>query len=435
MFVVGIVGRPNVGKSSLFNRIVGFKYSITDDTPGVTRDRIIKKTSYLLRDFFVIDTGGITLDKNVLFKNEIEYQANIAIRESDCIIFVVDGTMGITPDDEFIAKLLAKTKKKVLVAVNKTDDISKLNNIYDFYKFGFTVYGISAIHGHNVAELLDDALSEFKRDSNNDEPKIKFSLIGKPNSGKSSLINAIINEQRVIVSPISGTTTDAIEINFTYNNIDYIIVDTAGLKKKSKLEFGFDSYSYLRTILQIEQSDVCLLVMDATNITLDDIHIGGLIKDYNKACVVVVTKWDLVIKDNKTYDSFILDLKERLKFIDYTEIVTVSSLTKQRVNTLFDFIQRAYASYTKEVKTSILNALLLEATMLNPPNKFNNGVVKINYITQSGTKPPSFHLFINDEKYFHFSYKRYLENFIRDKIDFTGSPIKFELRRKTQNET
>ncbi|MDR2828456.1 MAG: ribosome biogenesis GTPase Der, partial [Acholeplasmatales bacterium] len=396
-------------------------------------DRLIKKASWINKEFYLIDTGGITLS-NAPFVDEIKYQVDLAISEANTIIFVVDGRGGLTDDDIYIAKMLHKTNKKVIVAVNKIDDINNMDLTYYFYDLGFEyVLGISAIHGNNVNELLDIALSDYTMSEINTlDNTISFCMVGKPNTGKSSLTNALLNEKRVIVSSIAGTTTDSIDSYLTYENQNYCITDTAGLKRKSVLEQGYDTYSYLRSILSIERSDVCLLVLDATNMALDDKHVAGIISDYFKACVIIVNKWDLIEKETNTMKKMTDDIRSNYKFLDYTEVIFISAIKNSRTSLIWDAIKRAYTSYTKEIKTSILNSLINDAYMTNPPQNWGNKRLHIHYSNQTGIKPPTFNIFVNDETSFHFSYKRYLENYLREKVDFTGSPIKFDIRSKKE---
>ena len=429
---VAIVGRPNVGKSSLFNRILGERLSITDDTPGVTRDRIYAKASWLSQEFYIIDTGGIEIE-NAPFQVEIKAQVEIAIEEADVIIFVVDCRSQLTDDDVFIAKMLYKVKKEIIVAVNKVDDQKFKDNIYDFYALGLgEIFPISTQHGIGVGDLLDEVIKHFPiKDEKGEDEAIKFSLVGRPNVGKSSLVNAILNEQRVIVSDMAGTTRDAIDESFNYEGNKYVIIDTAGLKKRGKIYENLDKYAQIRTIDAIVRSDVVLLVLDAsTGIIEQDTHVGQYIEMYNKPCIIVVNKWDLVKKETNTMQEFEKDVREKFKYLDYAPIVFLSALTKSRINTLYPMLKMTYEAYRRRIQTSILNDVVLDAYQMNLPAFFNGGKLKIYYATQVGVEPPTFSIFVNDENYLHFSYKRYLENQIRKNFDFFATPIKIELRRR-----
>ncbi len=429
---VAIVGRPNVGKSSLFNRILGERLSITDDTPGVTRDRIYAKASWLSQEFYIIDTGGIEI-QDAPFQVEIKAQVEIAIEEADVIIFVVDCRSQMTDDDEFIAKMLYKVKKEVIVAVNKVDDQKYKDNMYDFYALGFgELYPISTQHGIGIGDLLDEVIKHFpNKDDAKEEEGIKFSLVGRPNVGKSSLVNAILNEKRVIVSNIAGTTRDAIDESFTYLDDKYIIIDTAGLKKRGKIYENLDKYAQIRTIDAIIRSDVVVLVLDAsTGIIEQDTHVGQYIEMYNKPCIIVVNKWDTVKKETNTMQEFEKDIRDKFKYLDYAPVVFLSALTKARVQTLYPMLKLTYEAYRRRIQTSVLNDVVIDAYQMNLPSFFNGGKLKIYYATQVGVEPPTFAIFVNDETYLHFSYKRYLENQIRKNFDFFATPIKLEFRRR-----
>ena len=429
---VAIVGRPNVGKSSLFNRIIGTRLSITDDKPGVTRDRIYAKATWLTHDFYVIDTGGIEI-KDAPFQVEIKAQVEVAIEEADIIIFLVDCRAQLTDDDNYIAKMLYKVKKDVIVAVNKVDDEKFKDNIYDFYSLGFgDIYPISTQHGIGLGDLLDEVVAHFdKLDTKEEEKAIKFSLIGRPNVGKSSLVNAILKENRVIVSNISGTTRDSIDEKFQYENEDYVIIDTAGLKKRGKIYENLDKYAQIRTIDAILRSDIVLLVLDASSgIIEQDLHVGQYIDMYNKPCIIVVNKWDLIKKETNTMQEFERDIRDKFKYLDYAPIVFLSALTKSRITTLFPMLKLTDEAYKRRIQTSVLNDVIIDAYQMNLPSFFNGGKLKIYYATQVGVCPPTFAIFVNDENYVHFSYKRYLENQIRKNFSFFATPIKIEFRRR-----
>ncbi|AUD63268.1 ribosome biogenesis GTPase Der [Tenericutes bacterium MO-XQ] len=431
-FKVAIVGRPNVGKSSLFNRIIGERLSITDDVAGVTRDRLYARAQWLTKNFRVIDTGGIDIG-DAPFLNQIKAQAQIAMDEADVILFVVDGKVGLTDSDYYIAKLLYKTEKPVILAVNKIDDINQAANIYEFYALGFSdPIATSAQHGIGIGDLLDKVVSHMTEEEETyDENIIRFCVVGRPNVGKSSLTNAILGEERVIVSEISGTTRDAIDTQFRKDRRDYVVIDTAGIKKRGKIYENTDKYSVLRALSALDRSDVALLVVDGEEgIIEQDKHVAGYVADAFKAVVIVVNKWDAVLKDEKTMKKMEKTVKEEFKFIDYAEVVFVSAKDNNRIHTIFPAINNAYENYQKEVQTSILNDLMHDAVAMNPTPIFNHGKAQFNYATQVAIKPPTFVMFVNNPDFVHFSYERYLQNQLREAIDFTGTPIKLILRKK-----
>ncbi|MBQ9124349.1 MAG: ribosome biogenesis GTPase Der [Acholeplasmatales bacterium] len=429
---VAIVGRPNVGKSTLFNRIIGERLSITDDQPGVTRDRIYAKSSWLNKEFSIIDTGGIELG-DAPFLTEIKAQAEIAMEEADVIVFVVDCRSGLTDDDNYIAKLLYKTNKPVLLAVNKVDDQKFKDNIYEFYSLGFgDPIPVSSSHGIGTGNLLDAIIEHFptRIDTVKDE-SIKFCLIGRPNVGKSSLTNTLLNDNRVIVSPISGTTRDTIDTRFKSNGKEYVVVDTAGLRKRGKIYENVEKYSVIRSVDAIGRSDVVVLVLDAsTGMIEQDLHVGQYVQEYKKPCIIVVNKWDLVEKDSKTMQKWTDDIRANYKFLDFAPIVFLSAKENKRVHTLFPAIEQAYNAYHRRIQTSVLNDVINDATAMFPPSEFNGGKIKFYYVSQVGTEPPTFALFVNEPKYLHFSYQRYLENQIRKNFDFFATPIKLEFRKR-----
>lgn len=429
---VAIVGRPNVGKSTLFNRIIGQRLSITDDQPGVTRDRIYSKASWLSKEFFVIDTGGIEISE-APFQTEIKAQAEIAMEEADVIVFVVDCRSGVTDDDTFIAKLLYKTKKPVLLAVNKVDDQKFKENIYEFYSLGFgDPIPCSSSHGIGVGNLLDEAIKHFpihKQEEKDDA--IRFCLIGRPNVGKSSLTNTLLNDNRVIVSDIAGTTRDTIDTRFKANGREYVVVDTAGLRKRGKIYENVEKYSVIRSVDAIGRSDVVLLVLDASTGMIDqDMHVGQYVEEYNKPCIIVVNKWDLIEKDSKTMNEWTEDIRSNFKYLSYAPIVFLSAKENKRVHTLFPSIIEAYEAYHRRIQTSTINDVIADAVAMFPPSEFNGGKIKLYYASQVGVEPPTFSIFVNDPKYLHFSYYRYLENQIRKNFDFFATPIKLEFRKR-----
>ena len=429
---VAIVGRPNVGKSTLFNRIIKERLSITDDQPGVTRDRIYQKASWMTKDFFLIDTGGIELG-DAPFLEEIKAQAEIAMDEADVIVFVVDARTGLTDDDTYIERLFHKTKKPVIVAANKIDDQKYKDNVYDFYSLGFDdVIALSSSHGIGLGDLLDKIISYFPKDQNfKEEEGIKFAIIGRPNVGKSSLVNAILNENRDIVSNISGTTRDAIDSKFRYNGKDYVAIDTAGLKKRGKIYDNVEKYAVLRSIKAVERADVVLLVLDAsTGIIEQDLHIGSYVEEYNKPCIIVVNKWDLIEKDSKTMKKWEDDIRAYFKYLDFAPITFISALENKRIHTIYDAIDEAYEATFRKISTSVINDIITDSYLMFPPSEFNGGKIKIYYATQTGVNPPSFAFYVNDPKFLHFSYYRYLENQMRKNFDFFATPIKLEFRKR-----
>ena len=431
--VVAIVGKPNVGKSSLFNRIVGERRSIVYDEPGVTRDRIYAKATWLTRDFNVIDTGGIELE-NRPFQESIRAQAEIAIEEADVIIFMCDGRVEVSDDDYLIAKMLKKSGKPVVLAINKIDDISLSSNAYDYYKLGIDgdLIVCSTTHGIGIGDLLDKVIELLpKQNEKIQDDVINFSLIGRPNVGKSSLYNAILNEERVIVSNIEGTTRDAIDTSFIRDGQNFTIIDTAGLRKKGKDYEAIDKYAAIRALSAIERSDVVLLVIDGQKGILEqDRSVVSYAVEENKPLIIIVNKWDLVDKDEKPMTEYIKDLKDNFKFCQYATFMFVSALTRQRVGQITEEIQKVYKNASKHIPTSIINEIILDAYAYNPTPDFNGGRLKIFYANQVATNPPLIILFVNDPNYLHFSYKRYLENRIRERIDFEGTPIRIVCRER-----
>lgn len=430
---VAIVGKPNVGKSSLFNRIVGERKSIVYDEPGVTRDRIYAKATWLTREFNLIDTGGIELE-NKPFQENIRAQAQIAIEEADVIIFLCDGRVGVSNDDYMIAKLLKQSKKPIILAVNKIDDITLSSYAYDYYQLGIDsdLIILSSNHGIGIGDLLDKVIELLpKTEEKSKDDVIHFSLIGRPNVGKSSLCNAILNQERVIVSNIEGTTRDAIDTPFISNGTNYVVIDTAGLKKSGKIYEAVDKYAAIRALSAIDRSDVVLFVIDGeAGIKEQDKTVVGYAVDEAKPVIILVNKWDAVEKDEKTMQEFSKKIRENFKFLSYAPILYVSAKTKQRIGLICDEIARIYNNASKHIQTSIINELILDAFAYNPTPDFNGGRLKIFYANQVATNPPLIILFVNNPDYMHFSYKRYLENKIRERIDFEGTPIKIVCRAR-----
>ena len=430
---VAIVGRPNVGKSTLFNRIIGERLSITDDRAGVTRDRIYSTGEWLGKKFNLIDTGGIDIC-DAPFLEEIRAQAEIAIEEAEVIIFVVDIRTGVTDTDTFIARILQKTRKKVILAVNRVDDNKWMENIYEFYSLGFgDPIPVSSIHGVGVGDLLDEVIANLgeKKIKEYDEDILKFSLIGRPNVGKSSLVNAILGEDRVIVSNIEGTTMDSIDTIFQRDGEKFVVIDTAGIRKRGKIYENADKYALIRAVDAIGRSDIVLLVIDAERgIIEQDKHVASYLMEQNKACIIVVNKWDAIVKDDKEMQRWIDNIRNEFKFLSYATIAFTSALEEKRIHTLFPLIKQAGEAYKKRISTSVLNNVLSDAAAMNPPAEFNHGVLKVYYGSQVAINPPTFTIFVNDPAYVHFSYQRYLENQIRNNFDFTGTPIKLLFRKR-----
>ena len=430
--IVAIVGRANVGKSTIFNRIVGKRISIVEDTPGVTRDRIYGDASWLTREFRIIDTGGIELE-NASFTEQIKMQAEIAIEEADIILFVVNGREGITKEDTFVARLLQKSGKPVVLAVNKIDDQIYKDNIYDFYSLGIgDPIAVSGSHGIGIGDVLDEIIHRLPAvEETQEDDVIRFSIIGRPNVGKSSLTNAILGEERVIVSDIEGTTRDAVDTAFEKDGQKYCVVDTAGMRKKGKVYENIEKYSVLRALSAIEKSNVVLMVIDGNQgIVEQDKHVAGYAHEAGKAVILVVNKWDLIEKDSKTMKKMENQIREQLKYLDYAPIVFVSAKDHKRVHLLLPLIQEVYANSQKRVATSVLNDVLIDAQTMNPTTTFNGGRLKIYYVNQVSVCPPTFVLFTNDPQYLHFSYKRYLENRLRDAFGFEGTPIHILCRKR-----
>ena len=430
--VVAIVGRANVGKSTIFNRMVGERISIVEDVAGVTRDRIYAKASWLTKEFSVIDTGGIELE-NASFTTQIKMQAEIAIEEADVIVFVVNGREGITKEDEYVARLLQKSRKPIILVVNKIDDNQFRDYIYEFYALGVgDPIPVSGSHGIGIGDLLDQIINQLDlQDEETNEDEISFSIIGRPNVGKSSLTNAILGEERVIVSNIEGTTRDAIDTPFVKDGQKYRVVDTAGMRKKGKVYENIEKYSILRALTSIEKIDVILVVIDGeTGIREQDKHVAGYAHEAGKGVVIVYNKWDLVDKDEKTMQKKQKEIYEQFKYLDYARIVFTSAKTGQRVDQIFPLIQESYENSRKRVQTSVLNDVLVDAQLMNPTTTFNGGRLKIFYANQVAVCPPTFVLFSNDPQYLHFSYKRYLENRLREAFGFEGTPIHIICRKR-----
>ena len=432
--VVCIVGRPNVGKSTLFNKIVGKRIAITEDTPGVTRDRIYAEGEWLGKYFTVIDTGGLEPENEEIIMTNIKRQVEIAIDTADVILFVVDGLQGLSSTDKEIGNMLRKSGKKVVLACNKIDTPKTPQEIYEFYELGLgDPIVVSAEQGLGLGDLLDEVVKNFPddKDMDYDEDIIKVSFIGKPNVGKSSLINKILGEERVIVTNIPGTTRDAIDTYFNYKDERYVFIDTAGLRRKRSIYENVERYSVVRTLTAVDRSDICVLVIDATEgVTEQDSKIAGYAHDNGKGIIIVVNKWDLIEKDTNTHLEFEKDIRRVLGFIAYAPIIYISALTGQRVNRLLELINIVNNNYSLRISTGVLNDIINEAVLMNQPPSDKGKRLKIYYGTQVSVRPPKFVIFVNDKELMHFSYERYLENQIRNHFGFSGVPILFEFRQK-----
>lgn len=431
--VVAIVGRPNVGKSTIFNRLAGERISIVEDTPGVTRDRIYARTEWLGHPFNLIDTGGIDIGDEP-FLTQITEQAEIAIEEADVIIFVVSVKEGVTDADEKVARILYRTDKPVVLAVNKVDNPELRADIYDFYSIGFgEPIPVAGTHGIGTGDLLDKIIKEFPKDATNEEDdSIKFSFIGRPNVGKSSLVNAILGENRVIVSNIEGTTRDAIDTRFeTEDGTKYTMIDTAGIRKKGKVYENTEKYSVLRAMCAIDRSDVVCVVLNAEEgIREQDKHVAGYAHEAGRAIVIVVNKWDTLKKDNKTMSDFENLIRQEFQYLSYAPIVFVSAKTKQRLDKLPELIKRVNDNHEQRISSAVLNDVVMDAIAHNPTPTDNGKRLRIYYATQVAIKPPTFVIFVNDPELMHFSYERFLENQIREAFDFEGTPIHIIERRR-----
>lgn len=432
--VVAIVGRPNVGKSTLFNRLVGDRISIIEDKPGVTRDRIYSKSDWNGQDFHLIDTGGLEFDEETEFSHLIKGQAELAIDEADVILFVVDGRDGLTASDQDIGHLLHRSHKPVIIVVNKVDNVSEQNVLFDFYQLGFEyVTGVSSVHGKGTGDMLDLVvmLLPKKEDEQYEEDTIRVSLIGRPNVGKSSLLNAILGEERVLVSPVSGTTRDAIDTPFEYKNQKYVLVDTAGIRKRGKVYESIEKYSVIRAHKAIERSDVCVIVLDGKQgIIEQDKKIAGYAHQAGRGAIFVVNKWDIVEKDDKTMNQFIKQIRSHFQFMDYAPILFCSAKTTSRVKFVLPMVSEVAEQHAMRISTSVLNDVIQEAIVLSAPPSDKGVRFKIHYATQVSVKPPTFVLFVNNPELSHFSYERYLENKLRESFVFKGSPLKMVMRRK-----
>ena len=434
MAIVAIVGSPNVGKSSLFNRIIGQRKAITDDVPGLTRDRLYAKTEWLTRSFNLVDTGGIEIT-NRPFQEQIRFQAEIAIEQADVILYVVDGRRGVTNDDRFVANKLYRSNKPIVLVVNKIDDGQLLYDVNDFYQLGLgQPYAVSSLHGIGVGDILDQVIAHLPptSESRTDDGTIHMAMIGRPNVGKSSLVNAMLQQERVIVSPIEGTTRDAIDTPFEWNEQLFNVIDTAGLKKRGSIFESIDKYAALRSLRAIDRCDVAIVVIDADlGLTEQDKHVAGYAFQANRAIVVVINKWDLRKKGDRDPQKVIKDLKTLMPFLEFATFLVMSAIQNPSMDSLLNAVVISYRNFSRRITTSPLNDLFVNAQLMNQTPDFNGGRLRIYYGEQVSVKPPTFVLFVNDVHFMHFSYQRYVENRIRETFDFEGSPIKIILRKKT----
>lgn len=432
--IVSVVGRPNVGKSTLFNKIMQQRLAIVEDTPGVTRDRLYGQTDWGGHHFIMVDTGGFAWDDNDPLAQAVTRQAEEAVWESDVIVFIVDAKQGLTTDDKEVADLLRRSKKSVILAVNKVDDFSRCQEqLLEFYELGLgEPIPVSAANGLNIGDLLDEIVEYLEKlpPPEEDEEAIAVAVIGRPNVGKSSLVNRLAGQERAVVSDIPGTTRDAIDTTVYHNGRPFILIDTAGLRRKSKLSSGIEYYSMLRSVRAVQRCDIALLVLDGKEgLTEQDKRIAGIAHEAGKAVIILVNKWDIVEKDSNTMSRFVKDLRSELKFIEYANIEFVSALTGARMSGLLSLIEKTMEQYQRRISTGLLNDLLTDAVMSNPPSA-KGTKVKIFYITQVAVKPPRFVLFASDPELVHFSWLRYLENRIREAFGFEGTPLQFKLRKR-----
>ena len=436
--IVAVVGRPNVGKSTLFNCLAGERISIVKDTPGITRDRIYADVTWLDTSFTMIDTGGIEPDSSDIILSQMRHQAQIAIDTADVIIFLVDVKQGLQDADFNVATMLRKSKKPVVLVVNKVDSFEKYgNDVYEFYNLGIgEPHPISSVNRLGLGDMLDEVISHFDEglytDEEDDRPKV--AIVGKPNVGKSSIINKLIGENRVIVSDIAGTTRDAVDTEVKYNGKNYVLIDTAGVRKKNKIKEDLEHFMIVRTVAAVERCDVCVLVIDATEgVTEQDAKIAGIAHERGKAMIIAVNKWDAVEKDDKTINEFTKNIRLTLSFMPYAELMFVSALTGQRLPKLFETIDAVMENHAMRVQTGVLNEIMVEAVAMQQPPTDKGRRLKLFYITQVAVKPPTFVIFVNDKELMHFSYTRYIENRIRDTFGFRGTPLRFIIRERKED--
>ncbi len=433
--IVAVVGRPNVGKSTLFNALAGAKISIVKDTPGITRDRIYADITWLDMNFTLIDTGGIEPESKDIILSQMREQAQIAIDTADVIIFMVDVKQGLVDADSKVADMLRRSRKPVVLAVNKVDDFNKyMADVYEFYQLGIgEPFPVSSVNKLGFGELLDEVALHFDKVAAQEEEddRIRIAIVGKPNVGKSSIINRLIGENRLIVSDIAGTTRDAVDTDITYQGKEYVFIDTAGLRRKNKIKEELERYMIIRTVSAVERADIVILVIDATEgATEQDAKIAGIAHDRGKATIIAVNKWDAVEKDNKTVNQFTQKIRQVLSFMPYAEITFISAVTGQRLFKLYELIDAVYENHAMRISTGVLNEIMSEAVALQQPPSDKGRRLRLYYITQASVKPPTFVIFVNDKELMHFSYTRYIENQIREAFGFKGTPLKFIIRER-----
>ncbi|MCH5256535.1 MAG: ribosome biogenesis GTPase Der [Lachnospiraceae bacterium] len=435
--IVAVVGRPNVGKSTLFNALAGEKISIVKDTPGITRDRIYADVTWLNMNFTLIDTGGIEPESKDIILSQMREQAQIAIDTADVIIFMVDVKQGLIDADSKVADMLRRSKKPIVLTVNKVDDFKKyMADVYEFYQLGIgEPFPISSVNKLGFGELLDEVTSYFDKDAAEEEEddRTKVAIVGKPNVGKSSIVNKLIGENRVIVSDIAGTTRDAVDTDIVYNGKEYVFIDTAGLRRKNKIKEELERYMIIRTVSAVERADIVVLVIDATEgVTEQDAKIAGIAHDRGKATIIAVNKWDAIEKDDKTTNKFTEKIRQILSFMSYAEVTFISAVTGQRLHKLYELIDAVYENHAMRVATGVLNEILTEAVAMQQPPSDKGKRLRLYYITQVSVKPPTFVIFVNDKELMHFSYTRYIENQIREAFGFRGTPLKFIIRERKE---
>ncbi len=435
--IVAIVGRPNVGKSTLFNALAGERISIVQDTPGVTRDRIYAEVSWLNMDFTLIDTGGIEPESNDIILSQMREQAEIAIATADVIVFITDVRQGLVDSDAKVADMLRRSKKPVVLVVNKVDSFEKfMPDVYEFYNLGIgDPVPISAASKLGLGDMLDEVTSHFNKDAmeETEDERPRIAIVGKPNVGKSSIINKLLGEDRVIVSDIAGTTRDAIDTAIKYNGKEYVFIDTAGLRRKNKIKEELEKYMIVRTVSAVERADVVIVVIDAKEgVTEQDAKIAGIAHERGKGVIVAVNKWDAVEKDDKTMNKFTADIRNTLSFMPYAELMFISAKTGQRMIKIYDMIDMVIENHALRVATGVLNEIMSEAVAMQQPPSDKGKRLKLYYITQVAVKPPTFVIFVNDKELMHFSYTRYIENRIRDAFGFKGTPLKFIIRERKE---
>ena len=434
--VVAVVGRPNVGKSTLFNALAGDNISIVKDTPGITRDRIYADITWLDMSFTLIDTGGIEPESKDIILSQMREQAQIAIDTADVIIFMVDVKQGLVDTDSKVADMLRRSGKPIVLAVNKVDSYQKyMMDVYEFYNLGIgEPFAISSANKQGIGDLLDEVSSHFDKEKTEEDERTRIAIVGKPNVGKSSIINKLIGENRLIVSDIAGTTRDAVDTEVTYRGKEYVFIDTAGLRRKNKIKEELERYMIIRTVTAVERADIVVLVIDAVEgVTEQDAKIAGIAHDRGKATIIAVNKWDLIEKDNKTVNQFTQKIRQILSFMPYAEIIFISAETGQRLTKLYETIDIVYENHAMRVATGVLNEILAEAVAMQQPPSDKGKRLRLYYITQAAVKPPTFVIFVNDKELMHFSYTRYIENQIREAFGFRGTPLKFIIRERKEN--